>query len=116
MVDHPGKPVVLALGAYAPSQWQIQIQKGTHLAAVIISGHHAQTLIDIPPSVPVLNISHDNRSPCGYFYLTGSDKGSVANVDEQLRKIMGRGAERYVLAQDGRLQFVNNRPALELSH
>lgn len=102
VVNLPGRPVVLALGAYEPSIWNIRWAPGTKVVGVLVSGYHTQMVFGLPQEVPVLNVSYESKSPCGYFYLT---RENASQVDASLRKILGRSAQRYVLAMDGRVEL-----------
>lgn len=103
-VNEPGKKVVLALGAYEPSVWNIRWSQGTVVAAVFVSGYHRQAVAGLGSEVPVLNASYDNRSSCGYFYL---DRNDVAKSDAMVRKLFGRSAQTYFVASDGQVTFGN---------
>lgn len=71
-VNSPGRPVALMLGAYEPTVWHIGWSPGTRILAVLVSGYHRQAVAGLPPAVPLLNSSYDNRGPCGYFYVAES--------------------------------------------
>jgi uncharacterized membrane protein len=103
-VNEPGKKVVLALGAYEPSVWNIRWSEGTVVAGVFVSGYHRQAVAGLGSEVPVLNASYDNRSGCGYFYL---DRNDVAKGDALMRKLFGRSAQTYFLASGGQVTFGN---------
>jgi len=98
----PGKPVVLALGAYEASIWNIRWAPGTKVVGVLVSGYHSQMILGLSQDVPVLNVSYESKSPCGYFYLS---RENPSQADASLRKILGRSAQRYVLAMDGRIDL-----------
>lgn len=76
-VNSSDKPVVLMLGAYEPSVWNIGWSKGTRILAVLVSGYHRQAVAGLPKQTPVLNSSYDNRGPCGYFYVSDSTLGAL---------------------------------------
>ncbi len=101
-VNLPGRPIVLALGAYEPSIWNIRTASSTKVVGVLVSGYHTQMVVGLPQEVPVLNVSYESKSPCGYFYLT---RENASQADASLRKILGRSAQRYVLAMDGRIEL-----------
>ncbi|WP_175541811.1 DUF2339 domain-containing protein [Polaromonas sp. YR568] len=104
LVNQPGKKVVLALGAYEPSVWNIRWSPGTVVAGVLVSGYHSQAVAGLGSEVPVLNASYDNRSVCGYFYL---DRDDVAKSDAMVRKLFGRSAQTYFVASGGQVAFGN---------
>jgi hypothetical protein len=99
IVNAPGKKVVVALGAYEPSFWNIHATSETSIVGVFVSGYHLQTVSDLRREIPLLNASYESKSPCGYFYLTRDNAGQADSV---IRKIFGRPAEAYTLAMNGR--------------
>ncbi len=101
-VNEPGKNVVLALGAYEPSVWNVRWSPETVVAGVFVSGYHRQALAGLGSEVPVLNASYDNPSGCGYFYL---DRNDVAKADAIVRKVFGRSAHTYFVATGGQVTF-----------
>lgn len=68
-VDNPQKPVVLMLGAYAPTIWSIRRSPGTTILAVLASGTHRQVVTGLDATTPVAIHTKDNESPCGSFHV-----------------------------------------------
>lgn len=101
-VNVPGKPVVLALGAYEPSAWHIKAAPTTRIVGVLVSGYHTQSIVEMPPNTPALSISYDSKSPCGYFYVS---RDSASRAAVTIRRILGRAAESYSLASDGKIDI-----------
>ncbi len=83
-VNSPSQSVALLLGAYEPSVWNISWSKGTRIVAVMISGYHHQAVVGLEESVPVLKSSYDNPGPCGYFYVSDAQSGSVDPIARKL--------------------------------
>jgi len=106
LVNAPGKKVVLALGAYEASVWNIQWLPSTTIVGVFLSGYYAQTISNLPKDIPVLNATYDSKSPCGYFYLT---RENVNEVDRFLNKIFERSAQTYWLARSGQIDLGGTR-------
>lgn len=100
-VNLPGQSVVLALGAYEPSVWNIHKSAGTHILGVLVSGYHRQQIKGIDPNTPVLNSTYEDKSPCGYFYVSED----VRQADETLRTMLGKSPVSYHLAANGKLNF-----------
>jgi hypothetical protein len=100
IVHHPNRPVVLALGAYEPTIWNIRRTPSTRIAAVWISGYHQQEVVGLTSQTPVLNSSYEKPLSCGYFYLVGNN---ASGVDAKLRKVFGRSADTYYFAENGKL-------------
>jgi uncharacterized membrane protein len=101
-LDVPGKKVVLALGAYEPSLWKIRWTSETTIAGILVSGYHEQTIMNLSQSIPVLNATHDSKSPCGYFYLK---RDNLNQTDAFMNRIFGRSAQIYMQAMNGRIDF-----------
>lgn len=106
-VHEPTQPVVLILGAYEPTIWNIRWSPSTRIAAVLVSGYHRQALAGLEPSVPTLNTSYDNRHPCGYFYLSERELGKV---NPMARRLFGRPADMVFLAKEGRVHIGSPLP------
>lgn len=99
-VNSPNKPVVLMLGAYEPTIWNIGWSKGTKIVAVLVSGYHRQVVAGLEKDVPLLNSSYDNHGPCGYFYVT-NDKFTALNP--LAKRVFGRPVEMVFLSEQGRV-------------
>ncbi|MDI9239423.1 hypothetical protein QLQ15_10960 [Lysobacter sp. LF1] len=97
-VDESATPVVLMLGAYEPTVWNIGWTPRTRILAVLVSGYHRQAIAGLPPSVPRLNSSYDNKGPCGYFYVSQDKLGQLNPI---ARGMFGRPVTRVFLAKDG---------------
>lgn len=100
-VNSPNKPVVLMLGAYEPTIWNIGWSKGTKVLAVYASGYHRQVIAGLSNKVPVLISTYENRGPCGYFYV-GSDK-QLAALNPQARRVFGRPVDMVYPAKNGKV-------------
>lgn len=103
-VHSPDAPVVLMLGAYEPTVWNIRWTPNTRIVAVFASGYHRQAVAGLDSTVPLIISTYDNQNPCGYFYV-GSDKAS--NYSQRSRKLFGRDATQVFLTdkriKDGRI-------------
>lgn len=69
VVNSPKKPVVLLLGAYEPSIWNVSWTVGTKILAVLASGYHRQAVVGLPEQTPVVVSTHDNFGPCRFGYI-----------------------------------------------
>lgn len=99
-VNSPNKPVVLMLGAYEPTIWNIGWSKETKILAVLVSGYHRQAIAGLEKNVPQLNSSYDNRGPCGSFYVT---KDNLSALNPIARRVFGRPVEMVFLAEKGKV-------------
>ncbi|MES2535982.1 MAG: DUF2339 domain-containing protein [Pseudomonadota bacterium] len=106
-VNEPGKNVVLALGAYEPSVWNIHLASGTNIAGLFLSGYYQQVVAGVSPATPILLSTYVSSSPCGYFYLSQENAGKA---DMLMKKIFGRSAQIYFIANDGRIDFGQPAP------
>jgi uncharacterized protein YecT (DUF1311 family) len=111
-VNISSKPVVLMLGAYEPTIWNVRWSKTTRIAAVLVSGYHRQAVAGIDPAVPVLNTSYDNKGPCGYFYVGEND---LSGLNPMSRRFFGRSVDMVYLSENGKIVIGEAVPAgLEL--
>lgn len=97
-VNEDSMPVVLMLGAYEPTIWNIGWSPRTKIVAVLVSGYHRQAVAGLSPSVPVINSSYDNKGPCGYFYLSEDNLGRLNPISRQL---FGQPVTRAYLVRNG---------------
>jgi hypothetical protein len=97
-VNSPDKPVVLILGAYEPTIWNIGWTKNTKILAVLASGYHRQVVAGLSTKTPLLISSYDNKGPCGYFYITEEKLGALNPI---ARKLFGRPVDMVYPAKNG---------------
>ncbi|MBE9608159.1 hypothetical protein INR99_02245 [Chitinilyticum litopenaei] len=100
IVNHPAKPVVLMLGAYEPTVWNIGWTPGTRVVGILASGYHRQAVAGFSQSTTVMTSTYDNRGACGYFYV-GSDQ--QAGLNPLSRKLFGRPVSMVYPATDGQI-------------
>jgi hypothetical protein len=98
-VNSPDKPVVLMLGAYEPTIWNIGWTSKTRILAVLVSGYHRQAVAGLDPKVPTLNSSYDNKGLCGYFYVSGD--GGLEKLNPLARKLFGKPVDLVYPAANG---------------
>lgn len=99
-VNSPGKPVVLMLGAYEPTIWNISWSPQTRIAAVLVGGYHRQAVAGLAPGTPLLNSSYDNKGPCGYFYVTADN---LAPLNPLSKRVFGRAVDMVYPATKGKV-------------
>lgn len=97
-VNSPGKPVVLILGAYDPTIWNIGWTKNTTILAVLVSGYYRQVVAGLSAKTPLLISSYENKGPCGYFYFR-SEKSELPN--DKARSLFGRPIDMFFPAVKG---------------
>lgn len=95
-----GKPVVLLLGAYEPTIWNVSWTEGTNIVAVLVSGYHRQVVAGLGKSTPVLVSTYDNRGPCGHFYVTPEQ---LERLNPLSRRLFGRPVDMVFPARDGKV-------------
>jgi len=83
-VNYEERPVVLLLGAYEPTIWNISWTAGTRIAAVVAGGFHRQAIAGLAPGTPTLTEGYDNHGACGYFYVTPNTTGQLNSLSNQL--------------------------------
>ncbi len=107
-VNYSPKPVVLMLGAYEPTIWNIRWSPATRIVAVLVSGYHRQAVAGLDPAVPVLNSSYDNKGPCGYFYVGENDLGKL---NPMARRFFDRQVDSVYLSKNGEILVGDPVPA-----
>ena len=99
------RSVLLVLGAYEPSVWNIRWTPETRIVGVFVSGYHHQAVAGIPRSMPVFIGGYDDKTSCGYFYVTREKTGEI---DRLLQNVFGKTASSYYLASNGELNIGNS--------
>ncbi len=107
-VNSPAKPVVLILGAYEPSIWNIGWTEGTKIAAVLATGYHRQAVAGLPKETPILVSTYENRGPCGNTYVAESE---VPKLNPLSRKAVGKTVDMVYFAKDGKAVVGDPLPA-----
>lgn len=110
-VNHPSNPVVLMLGAYEPTVWNIGWTADTKIVAVFASGYHRQVIAGLDKSVPTLISTHDNAGPCGSYHV---DVDKIGWLNPLSRRLFGRAVNRVHLAQNGEVTIGPTIPANRL--
>ncbi len=98
VVNSPDKPVVLMLGAYEPTIWNIGWSEKTRIVGVFASGYHRQVLAGTPDTVPYFISTYDNKAGCGTSYITTENP---AAFDSMSRKLFGRPVENVYVISNG---------------
>ncbi len=91
------RPVVLILGSYEPSIWNIQWESQTEIVGVVATGHYKQRVLGLPSSIPILETTTKN-SQCGYSYVSDQN---AAEMNQLSQKIMQRDIQTIVIARNG---------------
>ncbi len=100
LVNSPGMPVALMLGNYEPTVWNIGWTEGTRIVAVLVGGYHSQVVTGLPASMPRVISTHENRGPCGYFYVS---EDRSAGLNPLARQVFGRPVDLLHPVREGRV-------------
>lgn len=99
-VNQPSAPVVLMLGSYEPTVWNVGWSPGTRILAVLVSGYHRQVVNGLPASVPRIVSTHDHHGACPSFSLSS---GRTASLNPAAREVFGRNVDMVFPAHDGKV-------------
>lgn len=98
VANSASKPVVLMLGAYEPTIWNISRTARTQILAVLVGGYHRQAVAGLEKEIPLLISTYDNRGTCGYFYITPDN---LAPLNPLARRVFGRAVDMVFPAEKG---------------
>jgi len=93
VVNMPEKDVVLVLMAYDPVLWQVKRTPSSRIAAVVVSGYHAQAVVGIDRSVPLLISTNDGRKDCAESFYAYEAGPGLLRADAIVKKLTGREIE-----------------------
>jgi hypothetical protein len=112
VVNYTDSPVVLMLGAYEPTIWNIGWSGKTRIVGVFASGYHRQVLAGIPDSVPYFVSTYDNKGACGSSHITAENP---AAFDALSRKLFNRPVENvYPISNGTALMGLPIKPGMRL--
>lgn len=97
-VNHPDTPVIIMLGAYEPTVWNIGWSDRTKIIGVFASGYHRQAIAGLDKAVPTLISTHDNGGACGSYHV---DADKVEWLNPLARRLFGRAVDMVYLAKHG---------------
>lgn len=99
VVNEPSTPVVLMLGNYEPSVWNIGWTRGTKILAVIAGGYGKQVLNGLPQDVPTRAGSTTERGTCAQFF---SSLERAEALNPASRQIFGHEVDMLYQVNDGK--------------
>lgn len=95
VVNRPGEDVVLVLMAYDPVLWTVKRTSDTRLAAVIVSGYHAQAVLGVERTLPLLiTTTRGPRKDCGRHFYAYKAGPELLRADAQVQAMTGRPIDR----------------------
>jgi uncharacterized protein YecT (DUF1311 family) len=94
VVNMPERNVVLVLMAYDPVLWQVKRTSASRIAAVIVGGYHAQAVVGIERSVPLLISTVDGRKDCAESFYAYEAGPALLRADALVKKLTGREIDR----------------------
>lgn len=86
LVNSPNRPVVLLLGAYEPSIWNIGWTEGSDILAVLAVGYHRQVVAGLPAQTPLRTSSYEDKGPCGYLYIDDEHRSQLNPLAQRVFK------------------------------
>lgn len=86
-VTDKSRPIVLALCAYNPSKWTIQLAPGVRLRRVIVGGYHSQKVVGVPEGTPLSIYTYEDGT--GGFHAYKKDEPEYAKAARKLRDVTG---------------------------
>ncbi len=92
-INSKHRPVILILGAYEPTIWNLGWSSGTEIVAVLASGYHRQVIAGLETDTPVLISSSDNKGACGAFYVGQGN----ASLNPKSRQLFGKPVDLVYL-------------------
>ena len=108
-INSPKKPIVLILGAYAPTIWNISRTEETRIMAVLVGGHHRQVVAGLEEGMPLLVSTYDNKGPCGGFYI--ETHTTLEQVSQLSSRVFGRPVDGIFHAENGKVTVGDPIPA-----
>jgi uncharacterized protein YecT (DUF1311 family) len=94
VVNTPGANVVVVLMAYSPVVWHVKRTSASNVAAVIVGGYHAQAVLGIERSVPLLIATNTGRKDCAQYFYAYEAGESLMRANTVIKNLTGREIDR----------------------
>jgi hypothetical protein len=103
IVNHAQDPVILILGAYEPTVWNVLWTEHTNIIGVYVSGYNKQVIAGLKRGTPTLINSYEDNDNgdglCGdSFYV---DKDQISHINSVSQEMFKRDVQKAYLAKDG---------------
>lgn len=98
------RPIMLLLTAYKTVEWNVELDQGTRLVKVILSGYHKQKVIGLPSTVSVISTSYDEGSQT-YVYSYQADLAGKA------KRLLGKAPKTYQVEYSAEAFVVDGQSA-----
>ncbi len=100
VVNHSQNPIVLMLGAYEPTIWNVSWTSESKIIAVMLSGYHKQVITGLTKETPVLISTDENKGKCGVFYV---DTDRLSSLNPIARRLFKHEVDMVYLAENGQI-------------
>jgi len=100
VVNYTKKPVVLMLGAYEPTIWNVSWTKKSNIVGVLLSGYHRQVVTGLLDSTPTLISTFENKVNCAYFYIEPKPN-RLRGLNSISKRLFKRNVDMVYLAKHG---------------
>ncbi len=107
-INEPAAPVVLILGSYEPTIWNIGWTPGTRLLAVLAGGYSKQVPNGVPDGVPVRTGGFGSKDACQASYASLERIDALNPVSHQ---VFGRPIDMLYPVADGKAMVGQPLPA-----
>src|SRR5687768_16735210 len=86
-----GRPIVLVVCSYGPTQWDVRIANDANVKRVIVGGYETQQITGVPENVPVEVHTYEGpRRSAHHFYTMGRGTEGHDAAMAKLRAQIGR--------------------------
>jgi uncharacterized protein YecT (DUF1311 family) len=111
IVNEPDENVVVVLMAYDPVVWQLKRTRKSRIAAVIVGGYHAQAVLGIERSVPLLFATHQGRKDCGQYFHAYEAGKDLLQANTAIQNLTGRQIDQLWSSHKGSRVHIGTQPA-----
>jgi uncharacterized protein len=111
IVNKPDENVVVLLMAYDPVVWQLKRTRKSRIAAVIVGGHHAQAVLGIERSVPLLFATHQGRKDCAQNFYAYEAGRNLLQANKAIQNLTGREIDQLWSSNRGSRVYIGTQPS-----
>ena len=115
IVNRPEENVVVVLMAYDPVLWSIKRTADTNIVAVLVGGYHAQAVLGIERSIPLIITTYKGRKDCNQPFNAYKAGKNLLQANAIVRDLTGREIDHMWSNYRGDKAYIGSPPSAAIN-
>jgi hypothetical protein len=99
-------PIFLILSAYDPTEWDLRIEPGAEITAILAIGYHEQIVSNVPPNAEIGFSSYSGDAGVDCPKDVNWDQDLLAKLNPMLDREFSRTVETHYSASSGKCEMM----------